>query len=283
MKTTSLSLLALSTMLLAAFSNPAGAAEPGDGFDGLYGKRIELFTKQLDIYESVTDQASAAEAAKKWSALLPLEKEIVQLADKLGQPDEKRLAELNEKYGKRLNEVSNLTLKAGYGLADKPYMKALGIAQLENLAEVKDSEDIRQALEVMKGDPKAVADLEAKRKAASEKRAAIKTDPAIDETFNAYLAATRELTAHLNGIKDGAGAKEAAPKALKLLENWEAKRNSLDDFGPAADNTIQKLYPKMKTDMGALVLTVIKLNGDKALSEPLKDVLERIMKSFADV
>jgi len=270
-------------MLLAAFSNPVGAAEPGDGFDGLYGKRIELFTKQLDIYESVTDQASAAEAAKKWSALLPLEKEIVQLADKLGQPDEKRLAELNEKYGKRLNEVSNLTLKAGYGLADKPYMKALSIAQLENLAEVKDSEAIRQELKVMKGDPKAVADLEAKRKAASEKRAAIKTDPAIDEAFNAYLAATRELTAHLNGIKDGAGAKEAAPKALKLLENWEAKRNSLDDFGPAADNTIQKLYPKMKTDMGALVLTVIKLNGDKALSEPLKDVLERIMKSFADV
>jgi DNA repair ATPase RecN len=277
MKTTSLSLLALSTMLLAAFSNPVGAAEPGDEFDGLYGKRIDLFTKQLDIYESVTDQASAAEAAKKWSALLPLEKEIVQLADKLGQPDEKRLAELNEKYGKRLNEVSNLTLKAGYGLADKPYMKALSIAQLENLAEVKDSEAIRQELKVMKGDPKAVADLEAKRKAASEKRAAIKTDPSSDESFKDYLAATRELTALLDGVKDEAGAKEAAPKALEQVEKWEAKGKLFSDL-PAAGNTVQKLDAEVKTDMGALVMTVVKLNGNKPLSEPLKEVLQRIMK-----
>jgi DNA repair ATPase RecN len=264
-------------MLLAAFSNPVGAAEPGDEFDGLYGKRIDLFTKQLDIYESVTDQASAAEAAKKWSALLPLEKEIVQLADKLGQPDEKRLAELNEKYGKRLNEVSNLTLKAGYGLADKPYMKALSIAQLENLAEVKDSEAIRQELKVMKGDPKAVADLEAKRKAASEKRAAIKTDPSSDESFKDYLAATRELTALLDGVKDEAGAKEAAPKALEQVEKWEAKGKLFSDL-PAAGNTVQKLDAEVKTDMGALVMTVVKLNGNKPLSEPLKEVLQRIMK-----
>jgi hypothetical protein len=283
MKTISLSILISSGILLGALVNQVEAADSNDGFDGLYAKRIELFAKQLAIYESAVDQASAAEAAKKWRGLLPLEKEIVQLADKHGQPDEKRLAELNEKYGKRLNEVSNLTLKAGYGLADKPYGKALHIALLENLAEVKDSEEIRQALAMLKGDPRALAALEAERAAAAEKRAAIKTDPAIDEAFNAYLAATRELTAHLNGIKDGAGAREATPRALKLLENWEAKRKSLDDFGPAAGNTTQKLYPKMKTDMGALVLTVIKLNGDKALSEPLKDVLERIMKAFADV
>lgn len=275
--------LSLSVILLVGLFNPVKAADSDDGFDALYGKRIELLTKHLAIYESVVDEASAAEAAKQWRALLPLEREIKQLETKLGQPGAERYTELNEKYGERLNGLSTRTVKAAYGVAGKPYGKALQIAQLENRAEVEDSEEIRQALAMLKGDPKAMAALEAERAAAAEKRAAIKTDPAIDEAFNAYLAATRELTALLSGIEDGDGAKEAAPKALKQLENWEAKGKAFNDFGPAAGNTTQKFYPKMKKDMGALVLTVTKLNGNKALSEPLKDVLERIMKAFADV
>jgi hypothetical protein len=283
MRIISLPLLALSGILLAGLFNPVRAAEPGDGFDGLYAKRIELLTKRLAIYESVVDQASAVDAAKKWRALLPQEREIEQLTERLGQPDDERLAQLNRKYGKRLNALSTRTLKAGYGLAGEPYGKALHIAQLENRAEVEGSEEIRQALAMLKGDPGTLAALEAERKAATERRAAIKTDPAIDSAFNAYLAATRKLNALLNGIEDGDGAKEAAPRARKLLENWEAKGKAFNDFGPGAGNTTQKFYPKMKTDMGALIMTVHRLNRKRGTSEPLKEVLHRIMKAFADV
>ena len=283
MKTITLSLLAFGGMLLAGLCNPARAAEPGDGFDGLYGKRIELFASQLAIYESVVNQANAAEAAKKWRALLPLEKEIKQLTEKLGQPEAERQAELNRKYGEQLNGLSSRTLRAGYGVAGKPYGKALHIAQLENRAAVEDSDEIRQALAILKGDPKAMAVLEAERKAAAEKLAALKTDPAIDQAFKAYLATTRELAVLLDGVKDIAGANEAGPKALELVKKWESEAKALKAFGPAAANTTQKLNGEMKADMGSLVMTVIKLNGNKALSEPLKDVLHRIMKAFADV
>lgn len=280
MKTISLSLLASGGMLLAGLFNTVGAAEPGDGFDGLYGKRIELFTSQLAIYESVVDQASAVEAAKKWRALLPLEREIKQLTDKLGQPEAERQAELNRKYGEQLNGLSTRTLRAGYGVAGKPYGKVLHIAQLENRAAVEDSDEIQQALAMLKGDPKAMAALDAERKAAAEKQAALKTNPAIDQAFGAYLATTRKLTVLLEGVKDEAGANEALPKALELVKEWESDAKALNAFGPEAANTTQKLHGEMKADMGALLMTVTKLTGNKALSEPLKDVLDRIMKAF---
>ena len=283
MKIISLSLLASCGMLVAASLSPVEAAEPGDAFDRLYGKRIELFTKQLAIYESVVDEASAADAARKWRSLLPLEKEIRELAKKLGQPGAERLTQLNRKYGEQLNRLSTRTLKAGYAVAGKPYGKALHIAQLENTAELENSEEARQALAVLRGDPEALAALEAERKAVAAKRAAMKTDPAIDQAFKSYLATTRELTALLDSVKDRAGAKEAAAKALELVKKWESESEAFNAFGPTAGNTTQKLHAQMKTDMGALVMTVMRLNGNKALSEPLKAVLHRIMKAFADV
>jgi len=84
MKTCTFSLLAASALLLTGMHVHSQDANPGDGFDALFGKRIELFTKQLAIHESMVDQPSAEEAAKKWRALLPLGKEIKQLAEKLG-------------------------------------------------------------------------------------------------------------------------------------------------------------------------------------------------------
>jgi hypothetical protein len=204
------------------------------------------------------------------------------LAEKLGEPEGERLAELSRTYDKRLNELATRTLTAGYGLAGKPYGKALHIAQLENQAEVEDSEEIRQALALLKGDPAALAALEKERKAEAKARAAIKTDPAVDQAFKAYLATTRKLTALLGDVKDGAGAKEAAPKALKLVSQWESEAEALAAV-PNADNTVVKLEDEMKTDMGALVMTVMKLNGDKALAQPLKEVLGRIMKALASL
>lgn len=283
MKTNIFSLLAASAFLLAGMQGHAQAADPGDGFDALYGKRIELFTKQLAIYESVADQPSAEEATKKWRALLPLEKEIKQLAEKLGQPDEDRLAELEREYSEELNGISTRSLKAGYAVAGKPYGKALQIAQLENMATLVDSREVRLALALMKGDPKALADLEAEQKAEADKLAAIKTDPAIDQAFKAYLETTRELTALLDGVTDNAGAKQAAPKALELVEKWESEAKAFDALGPEAAKTARKLHGEMKSEMGKLVMTVMKVNGNKELSEPLQDVLRRIMKAMANV
>lgn len=285
MKTNTFSLLAASAFLLTGMHGHAQAADPDSGFDALYGKRIELFTKQLAIYESVVDQPSAEEAAKKWSALLPLEKEIKQLAEKLGQPNEERLAELEREYSEELNGISTRSLNAGYGVTAKPYGRALQIAQLENMAALEDSREVRLALALMKGDPKALAALEAEQKAEAEKEkmAAIKTDPAIDQAFKAYLETTRELTTLLDGVTENAGAKQAAPKALELAEKWESQAEAFDALGPEAANTAQKLHGEMKTEMGKLVMTVIKLNGNKALSEPLQDVLQRIMKAMANV
>lgn len=283
MKTNTFSLLAASAFLLTGMHGHSQAANPDNGFDALYGKRIELFTKQLAIYESVVDQPSAEEAAKKWRALLPLEKEIKQLAEKLGQPHEERRAELDQKYAEQLIGFSTRTLKAGYRVAAKPYGKALQLAQLENMATLEDSREVRQALALMKGDPKALAALEAEQKAEAEKLAAIKTDPAIDQAFQAYLETTRELTTLLDGVTDNAGAKQAAPKALELVEKWESKAEAFDALGPEAANTAQKLHGEMKTEMGKLVMAVMKLNGNKALSEPLKNVLQRIMKAMANV
>lgn len=214
---------------------------------------------------------------------MPFVKEIHELNEKLGQPGEERLAELNEKYGNRLNGIANRSLQAGYALARKPYAKVLHIAQFENSVEIEDSEVARRALAIMKGDPEAIAALEAELKAAEDERAAIETDTEIDKAFKAYLAMIRELAGLLGGVKGNASAKEAAPKALELVKKWESKAEALDAFGPALGNISQKLHEEMKNDMGALVMTVVQLNGNKALSEPLNDVLQRIMKVFAGV
>jgi hypothetical protein len=257
-------------------------AESGDEYDKLYELRIQYFGKTIAIYESVVDEASAEKAAKKWRALLPLETEIKELDKKLGPPSAERQAELNEQYVTKINKLAVKSAQQTLRLANKPYYNKIHIAQLQNAADQGD-EDAEKALSIML-DPEAMAAYEAEQKAAEAKRkAAIKTDPAAERAVKAYIEITKELRLHLDGVTDGASAKAAAPKALELVKKWEARQKALDALGPPAGNSVIKHQAELKATMGALWKAWFTLMNNKDVSQPLKDVLEKIGKSWADV
>ena len=133
-------------------------------------------------------------------------------------------------------------------------------------------------------DPQAWAAYEAERKAAEARgKAAIKTDPAIDRAVTTYIGTTKQLTALLDGVTDRASAKAALPKALELVKKWETQSKTLNDFGPNAGNSVVKYEEELKTSMGALGAAWLRVSKNQETSEPLKEVLEKIGKSWADV
>ena len=271
------------TLILANICASAWAAQGEDGFDQLYTKRIQLMTKQLEIYDSLADQDSAVEAADKWRALLPLVREIRVLTEGLGQPSADRLAQLSRDYSEQISRLSTRRLEANRSMIETPASKALQVAQLEAIAAVNGAPGINQAIAAIKGDPAALAAMEETRLAVARERAAIATDPAIDAAYEAYLASTRELAALLVELQSRPETREAVAKASVLVQDWESKRSKFDAYGPAAVNTTRKYRGAMKTDLGALVEIVTTAYQDKATTKPLLDVLQRIMAGFSSI
>lgn len=252
-----------------------------DEFDKFYKLRIEYFTKEIAIYESVIDQATAEQAAKDWTALASLQTKIKQLQEKLGQPSPERQLELNDKYAARLNQLSTRSLELSYSIASKSFGRELQIAQLQYMADQGD-EDAKKALEIMT-DPNAMAEFQAAQQAAEKERAKIKTDPDIDQAVKAYIKTTNELNQLLAKVTDGDTAKEVAPKAKELVQKWQTQGKTLNAFGPAAGKSTIKYQAELKASMGALSMTWMKLYNNKEASKHLKDVLEKIGQIWAGV
>jgi formylglycine-generating enzyme required for sulfatase activity len=116
------------------------ATETGDGYDKLHGLRIRYFEQAIAIKESVVDEASAEEAARKWRELLPLEVEMTKLEKKLGSPSPERQAELNREYVAKLEKLAVRHARLTVTLASKPYYEKLRIAQRQNAADRGDDE-----------------------------------------------------------------------------------------------------------------------------------------------
>ena len=124
---------------------------------------------------------------------------------------------------------------------------------------------------------------EAERKASKAKRKAeIKADPAVERAVTAYIETTKQLGTLLDGVTDRASAKAALPKALELVKKWETQSKTINDFGPGAGPSVVKHEKELKKTMGALGAAWLRLSNNQETSEPLKEILEKIGKSWAD-
>ena len=253
----------------------------GDKYDQLYTQRIELFTGQIAVLESVENEVSANAAAEKYKALLTMQQTLNQQR-KLDPPTDERQSELDEKYKDRISKLSIRFMKESQRVAGKPYGRVIHLAQLEVLAE-QGNEEAVQALAVMKGGSETKAALQAAESASAMKREKIQTDPNIDDALKAYLESTTALNKKLEEVRDEASAKAAAPDALFLVKLLEAQSKAFDAFGPAAGKTAVKYETEMKTSMEPLVATVVKLHQNEQIAVPLKEVLDRIMNNLSGV
>ena len=252
-----------------------------DEFEKLYKLRIDYLKKEIAIYESVIDQASAEEAAKKWIAIAPMRIKIKQLQEKLGQPGPELQSKLNDKYDARLSRLSDRSLQLGYSVASKPFGRVLHIAQLQYMADQGD-EEAKKALEIMT-DPEAMAAFEESQQAASKERAKIKTNPDIDRAVESYINTTKELNLLLEKVSDGETARKLAPEAKEIVNKWLTQDEALNAFGPAAGKSVIKYDAELKASMRDLSMTWIRLNNNKEASKHLKFVLDKIAQAWAGV
>jgi len=128
--------------------------------------------------------------------------------------------------------------------------------------------------------PEAMAAFEAKQKATA---GGIKTDVQTDRSVKAWIETMNALNTLLAGVTDGATAKAAAPKARKFAAQLESQAKALVGQGSKAAS-----IEKHRMEMGMCIVglgtkcTGLAMSDNKEISEPLGDVLTKILRLISD-
>jgi hypothetical protein len=156
-------------------------------------------------------------------------------------------------------------------LANKPYFKAVELAELRNAADLGEP-GAREALTMKEGGAVPPA----------EPAKVVAKDPATKKAIEEILATTKSLNEMLGGMKEvkGEERKTRIATAMDLAKKLEAQLKRHDPR-PEAMEDLARNQEVMKAQFAPLMLTVAQIQQDPELAKPLRGVLMQIMKTFS--